>query len=459
MKFTFTNLGAINQAEIELGDLTIICGENNTGKTYATYTIYGFLSFWRDVFYIDVPDDIIQKLVETETANWDLAPLIDGPSKVLKDACTEYISHLPQVFAAPQKRFSATRISVEAALCSDFIASSIERSFSIGGATLVVSKNKNAAEITASMVAEKTVRRVPHSILKKLIGQVVRDALFGDSMPRPFIVSAERTGAAMFKNELNLQRNRLMDEIGRSGGDLDPFELINRVYSDYPMPVKANINFARKREEIAKQESFIAKGHKDVLIEYEDIIGGQFDVGRDEKLRFTPKGTATHLSMDESSSSVRSLLDLGLYLSSVAAKGDLLIIDEPELNLHPQNQRRIARLLARLVDLGMKVMVTTHSDYLIKELNLLILLKSDDKRIVAIAEREKYDRHSLLDHRRVRAYVASTQLMVKPGQKRRSQCKTLLAMQVNKDKGIEIGSFDQAIIEMNRLEDELVYGD
>ncbi len=32
MKIKVSNLGPIKQAEMELGDLTIICGENNTGK-------------------------------------------------------------------------------------------------------------------------------------------------------------------------------------------------------------------------------------------------------------------------------------------------------------------------------------------------------------------------------------------------------------------------------------------
>ena len=43
MKISVENLGVLKQAEFELGDLTIICGSNNTGKTYATYALYGFL--------------------------------------------------------------------------------------------------------------------------------------------------------------------------------------------------------------------------------------------------------------------------------------------------------------------------------------------------------------------------------------------------------------------------------
>ena len=41
--FRFKNIGPVKDAEMELGDLTIIAGRNNTGKTYLVYTLYGFL--------------------------------------------------------------------------------------------------------------------------------------------------------------------------------------------------------------------------------------------------------------------------------------------------------------------------------------------------------------------------------------------------------------------------------
>ena len=46
MKFTFKNLGKLDEAIIDLKDLNLVCGTNNTGKTYLLYTIYGFLNFW-----------------------------------------------------------------------------------------------------------------------------------------------------------------------------------------------------------------------------------------------------------------------------------------------------------------------------------------------------------------------------------------------------------------------------
>ena len=48
LTFTFKNIGPIKDAELELGDLTIVAGRNNTGKTYLAYTLYGFLTTWED---------------------------------------------------------------------------------------------------------------------------------------------------------------------------------------------------------------------------------------------------------------------------------------------------------------------------------------------------------------------------------------------------------------------------
>ena len=53
LKATFKNIGPIKKAELGLGDLTIIAGQNNTGKTYLTHTLYNFLNFWKkSEFYL-----------------------------------------------------------------------------------------------------------------------------------------------------------------------------------------------------------------------------------------------------------------------------------------------------------------------------------------------------------------------------------------------------------------------
>ena len=78
MKITVQNLGVIEYAELELGDLTLICGSNNTGKTYVTYAIFGFLTVWRNALQINVSEEVVNQLLNIGVANisWDLAAFV-----------------------------------------------------------------------------------------------------------------------------------------------------------------------------------------------------------------------------------------------------------------------------------------------------------------------------------------------------------------------------------------------
>jgi predicted ATPase len=54
--------------------------------------------------------------------------------------------------------------------------------------------------------------------------------------------------------------------------------------------------------------------------------------------------------------------------------GDLLVIEEPEAHLHPENQRRIATLMVRLARMGVYVLCTTHSDIILHQVSNHLLL-------------------------------------------------------------------------------------
>jgi len=72
MKFQIEKLGIINKAEIELGDLTIICGKNNTGKSYASYAIYGFLRTWKENIKFKFEPTQIENLINNGRLKVDL---------------------------------------------------------------------------------------------------------------------------------------------------------------------------------------------------------------------------------------------------------------------------------------------------------------------------------------------------------------------------------------------------
>lgn len=93
-----------------------------------------------------------------------------------------------------------------------------------------------------------------------------------------------------------------------------------------------------------------------------------------QQIEFEQKGTSYQLH--QTSSMISELAPLVLFLRHLPIKtGDFLIIEEPESHLHPSAQRNIARIIASIVRAGYKVIITTHSDYLLQQLSNLIVPK------------------------------------------------------------------------------------
>lgn len=88
---------------------------------------------------------------------------------------------------------------------------------------------------------------------------------------------------------------------------------------------------------------------------------------------YQPQGTAEEIRLNQTSSMVSELAPLVLFLRSLVRPGDTLIIEEPEAHLHPGAQADMAVILARLVRAGVRVIVTTHSDWLLQEIGNLVL--------------------------------------------------------------------------------------
>ncbi len=459
MKISIKNLGAIKQAEFTLGELTIICGGNNMGKTYATYALFGFLTFWQDAFSVKVPDEDVRRLLSDGSIELDILDYIKNAPKILKKGCIAFTQQLAHVFASSEKYFSESEFMVDLDLRDIHPSQTFERTMGASKTQLFsISKKADSPMVTISLLVEKEMVRIPQEVIGRIIGDALKEIVFGQVFPQPFIASAERTGVAIFRKELNFARNRLLEEMSSMEKEINPLELLSKVYSDYALPVKSNVDFTRQLEEFAKKESFIAKQYPEILGDFADIIGGDYLVTKNDELYYVPKGKHIKLTMDESSSAVRSLLDIGFYLHHVVSPGDLLMVDEPELNLHPENQRRVARLFVRLINRGIKVFITTHSDYIIKELNTLIMLNNESAHLKNIAEQEGYKPDELLLASKVRVYIAEEASGKLDGRKNRSKYQTLVPADINQQMGIEARSFDSTIEAMNRIQGEIIWG-
>lgn len=87
---------------------------------------------------------------------------------------------------------------------------------------------------------------------------------------------------------------------------------------------------------------------------------------------YRPHETGEDIRLTRAASMVSELAPVVLFLRGGIRPGDMLIIEEPEAHLHPGAQTDIALTLAGLVRAGVRVVVTTHSDWLLKEIANLI---------------------------------------------------------------------------------------
>ena len=111
-----------------------------------------------------------------------------------------------------------------------------------------------------------------------------------------------------------------------------------------------------------------------------NLIEGEVRMERNEtgypSFAYRPNGWAEDLPLMRASSMVSELAPVVLYLRHLVRPGDVLIIEEPESHLHPAMQAAFARELARLVGAGIRVVMTTHSEWFLEQIGNLVRLSA-----------------------------------------------------------------------------------
>lgn len=400
MQVTIENLGAVKKGTIELKPLTVFVGYNNTGKTWAAYGASSVFSpfgknFYTKIFnngklketYPDI-DYMIKTLFEKGNASINIVDFFEKSG-------AEYFNNIARLSPAWMKKFLGTdnesfnELSIKISKDGDFkkisrklLNGSLDIQISPefeGNSIISIHKERRDPSIIfylTEIKKDELPKEILISNIYRIIFEYIHDLLYYNVWYLP----SERTG---FVSLITSQINVTYETNGlQKRPDYSNITLL------IPIPIQQMVNLLGIIKEPSRFSSVLEKRMKkdklkkllvlaDVL--ENDIMGGMlgFEENKTTKelsnLCYRFKDIPeTFLELPAVSSTVRDLAPLSIYLKCYLDKGDLIIIDEPEMNLHPLAQAKFVELVGMMVNAGLNVILTTHSPYMVDHLSNLI---------------------------------------------------------------------------------------
>lgn len=145
-----------------------------------------------------------------------------------------------------------------------------------------------------------------------------------------------------------------------------------------PVNIKHFIIDFKKRE--PQRLKNFKSPYYDLVVELEAaLLGGRLFYDDSGEIMFKNNRTNLVFPYIQVASSVKSLASFFLYLKHEVRQHETIIIDEPEMNLHPDNQVMFARIVARLINAGLRFIISTHSDFILREFNTLLEIGLHEK--------------------------------------------------------------------------------
>ncbi len=394
MRLSIKDFGPLLDADFELKPLTVFIGPNNVGKTYVATLVHSIINSRRPSTHPGVidkgrympgrlPDQYktaaknLKHMLEEVKSGSDCKILPDIIEEHMEEALRRYnlvfTKTVSDNFAtdSPTRdliRFSNKKFSMEVHMphilsfndlslrcASKQPTYRIRRVSDIEYDTDAVNDSIYTVEYSDSEITITVPEENWDEFLNSASGIIRNEIytnLFKDIPPRSFYLPSARSGI------IQIHKVILPILVQTVYGDSSaarklPGVIIESILTIINMPDKTS--------------SF-----KECADEIEALFDGKIEftrnlVGVPTDIKYcTPSGNTP---IQRTSSAISDLALLVLWLRYIINKGDLLVIDEPEAHLHPENQVRFTKCVIRMIRAGIKIIITTHSPIILEEIS------------------------------------------------------------------------------------------
>ena len=403
-KLRVENYGKIKSAEIEIAPLTLFVGDNNSGKSYLMSLLWGIENLGVEALlgseYLESEetDELSEWLIsQMKTAiqkKKHIAPLEDI-SEMLSNVLNKGLEKNKDNFV--RRIFNSDNVSIGKLSIDlgDFKGRILDIELNEQTELLSLSiDSREALEVHRTIVESKTLkeRRYFNSILIQVLYKSIMGIKIVESDTQRIIyLPAARTDFILTKDIINkVGKNNtfnLPDDREKFTPFVRPINNFLDIMGDLTVGQKKNENYIHLAEDIEHEMT-------DGTIEFSDMPN--------KEVMYVPDGHKKGIPLRLVSAVVTELCPLILILkhSDNIAR---FYYEEPEMCLHPQLQSRMGKVIARIVNAGIGMVITTHSDIILQHINNMIKLQNR-KDCDEICDRLHYGKEDLLNCDQVRVY-------------------------------------------------------
>lgn len=402
MKLRVENLAKIQHAEINVKNLTLFVGQNSTNKSYMAHIIY---ELYKEIHNINFNWNKRNRIIASISKNLFLNYENEiSDISILEKEITENIERY-QIAEDDWEEEIYTIVKIKV---SDNTTFSLLQEKTIKLFLKEISKLINSSFNSTSTILEKlfiqdidftTPKKedlilhfnIPleyfeeenEDIRSKIVNSLVSSIVnkFENVLKNhdtAYYFPASRTGFVLTLDEIyaGIFRDKFRGQVSATRLGEPTIDFI-QTFADFKTGnIKSNLF------KFNINDNSLDSSNKLIKFLEENIIKGKIKEKRNEQdytsyfLRIEDKELDLHLA---SSATLETLPFIVFLKNTDNIPHTLFVIEEPEAHLHPKAQIQMAKFIVLLANTGAKVLVTTHSDYILNEINNCIKLSSIEK--------------------------------------------------------------------------------
>ena len=351
MKLSIKNVGKLKEADVEINGITVIAGENNTGKSTVSKALFslfnGFYNFDNKMLELksgDIRNIFLRFIKKLNRENSNI--LIDIPDKIVKDTSYKFDRNKLIKLIQENRNF----ISIE------YLGEVSEKIFDI-----LNIKDEEYLENTISYILNNEFDNQINTIWSDDLGEIALKIKENELK-----LKIKNNRVIKIENKINLRSEVIYID--------DPFVIDN--LNEYKW---RDINYLenhkesletkliREKNEKTFSEKIIAKNNLQQITEkLKEVINGKIKFNQGKWIYELENNKELNLKNLSAGLKSFAILKRLIENGNLEEKG-IVILDEPEIHLHPEWQIKFAELIVLLQkEFKMHILLTTHSPYFLK---------------------------------------------------------------------------------------------